>query len=115
VLNEGEISGVPTQISCLQNGPDQVWSKITEQYRWAIYLKAATWKARLCWLGLNSDEFFIRFAGLGFPELSVCEIEQADDNRGRRPCCYHIGAHRFWSGRLSGGAELRVKGDAMGS
>ena len=105
-LNEGEISIVPTQVLCPQNGPDQGW---------AIYLEAATWKARLCWLSLNGDEFFIRFAGPGFPELSGCEIEQAVDNRSWRPCCYHIGAHRFWGGRLSGRAELRVKGAAMGS
>ena len=55
------------------------------------------------------------FAGSGFPELSVCEIEQTDDNRNRRPCCYHIGAHHVWGGRLSGRAELRFKAAAIGN
>ena len=41
-------------------------------------------------------------------------MKQANDNRSRRPCCYLIGAHHVWGRRLSGRAELRCKGAAMG-
>ncbi len=115
MLNEGEINGVPSKITCLYIGPNQVRPRISEQSRWAIYFEAETRQARLRWLSLNGDEFFIRFAGRGFSQLFVYEIEQANDNRNRRPCCHHICAHHVWGGRLSGRAELCFKGAAMGN
>ncbi len=79
-----------------------------------MYLEAATWHASLRRLSLNGDELFDRFAEPGFLELSVGEIEQADDNRSRRPCCFLIGAHHVRGGRLSGRTELRDGGAALG-
>jgi hypothetical protein len=114
VISEGEIVSGPSQVFCPLVGADQVRSKIPDQTERVIYLEAATWHASLRRLSLNGDELFDRFAEPGFLELSVGEIEQADDNRSRRPCCFLIGSHHVRGGRLSCRAELRCRGAAMG-
>ena len=114
MINEGEIISVPSQVFCPKIGADKVRSKIPDQTRRPIYLETTTWHSCLRRVSPNGNEFFNRFAGPGSLELSVGEIEQADDNRSRRPCCFLIGAHHVRGGRLSGRTELRFRGAAMG-
>jgi len=114
LVNEGEIISDPSQVFCPLVGADQVRSKIPDQTGRAINLEAATSHASLRRPSLTGDELFDRFADPGFLELYVGEIEQADDNRSRRPCYFLIGAHYVRDGRLSGRAELRSGGAALG-
>lgn len=114
MVNEGEIISGPNQVFCPLVGADQVRSKIPDQTGRVINLEAATWHASLRRFSLTGGELFDRFSGPGFLELSVGEIEQADDNRGRRPCYFLVGAHYVRGGRLSGRAELRSRGAALG-
>ncbi|MGB5847351.1 MAG: hypothetical protein WBH40_02620, partial [Ignavibacteriaceae bacterium] len=95
-------------------GADRVRSKIPDQPGQAIYLEAATKRACLRRLILNGDEFFDKLVDFSFLELSVGEIDEPDDNRSWRPCCFLIGAYHVWSGRLSGWEELRFRGAAVG-
>jgi len=113
-MNEGEKISVPSQVFCPKIGAEQVRAKIPDPTGRAVYLEAAARHACLRRASPNGDEFFNRFAGPGFLELSVSEIEPTDDNRSRRPCRYLTGAHHVWGGRLSGRAELRCKGPALG-
>ena len=114
MANDGEIISGSSQVFCPLVGADQVWSKIPDQTGRAINLEAATWHASLRRHSLTGDELFDKFADPGFLELSVREIEQADDNRGRRPCCFLIGAQYVRVGRLSGRAELHCRSAALG-
>jgi len=108
----GEITSDPSQVYCPQVGADRVRSKIPDQTGRATYLKAATWLACLRRFSFTGDEFFDKFAGSGFIELSVGEINQADDNRSRRSYRFLISAHHVWGGRISGREELRLRSAA---